>query len=57
MNRITMAFVGAVLLSSLHATRSAAAGVGVFEGTVRAGGRTYTLANVPGVTEEQDMLW
>jgi hypothetical protein len=31
--------------------------VGLFEGTVRAGGRTYTLANVPGVTEEQDMLW
>jgi hypothetical protein len=31
--------------------------VGLFEGTVRTGGRTYTLANLPGVTEEQDMLW
>lgn len=31
--------------------------VGLFEGTVKAGGRTYTLSNVPGVTEEQDMIW
>ncbi len=31
--------------------------VGLFEGTVRVQGRTYTLANLPGVTEEQDMLW
>lgn len=31
--------------------------VGLFEGTVRAGGRTYTLSNVPGVTEDQDMVW
>ncbi len=31
--------------------------IGVFEGTVRAGGRTYTLSGVPGVTETQDMLW
>jgi len=31
--------------------------MGLFEGTVRAGGRTYTLVGVPGVTEEQDMLW
>jgi hypothetical protein len=31
--------------------------VGLFEGTVKAGGHTYTLSNVPGVTEEQDMLW
>jgi hypothetical protein len=31
--------------------------VGLFDGTVRVGGRTYTLVSVPGVTEEQDMLW
>ncbi|WP_224362387.1 DUF2804 domain-containing protein [Hyalangium versicolor] len=31
--------------------------VGLFEGTVRAAGRTYTLVSLPGVTEEQDMLW
>jgi hypothetical protein len=31
--------------------------VGLYEGTVRLGGRTYTLSNVPGITEEQDMLW
>ncbi|MDY7232262.1 DUF2804 domain-containing protein [Hyalangium rubrum] len=31
--------------------------VGLFEGTVRAGGRTYHLSNVPGVTEDQDMVW
>jgi len=31
--------------------------MGLFEGTVRAGGRTYMLSGVPGVTEEQDMLW
>ncbi|ADO68831.1 DUF2804 domain-containing protein [Stigmatella aurantiaca] len=31
--------------------------VGLFEGTVRAGGRTYTLSSLPGVTEDQDMLW
>jgi hypothetical protein len=31
--------------------------VGLFEGTVTVGGRTFTLSNVPGVTEEQDMLW
>ncbi|SEU37437.1 DUF2804 domain-containing protein [Stigmatella erecta] len=31
--------------------------VGLFEGTVRAGGQTYTLSSVPGVTEDQDMLW
>ncbi len=31
--------------------------VGLFEGTVRAGGHTYRLSGVPGVTEEQDMVW
>jgi hypothetical protein len=31
--------------------------VGLFSGTVRADGRTYTLEGVPGVTELQDMLW
>lgn len=31
--------------------------VGFFEGTVRVHGRTYTLSGVPGVTEDQDMLW
>lgn len=31
--------------------------LGLFEGTVRADGRTYTLSGVPGVTEQQDMLW
>jgi hypothetical protein len=31
--------------------------VGLFSGTVHAGGRTYTLEGVPGVTELQDMLW
>ena len=31
--------------------------VGFFEGTVKVGGRTLELSNVPGVTEDQDMLW
>ncbi|MBJ6763528.1 DUF2804 domain-containing protein [Myxococcaceae bacterium JPH2] len=31
--------------------------VGSFEGTVRVGNRTLTLSGVPGVTEDQDMLW
>jgi hypothetical protein len=31
--------------------------LGLFEGTVRVGGHTYTLSRVPGVTEDQDMLW
>ncbi|MBN1210388.1 MAG: DUF2804 domain-containing protein [Myxococcaceae bacterium] len=31
--------------------------VGLFEGTVRVEGRTLTLSHVPGVTEDQDMLW
>lgn len=31
--------------------------VGFFEGTVRLGDRTLELSNVPGVTEDQDMLW
>lgn len=31
--------------------------VGLFEGTVRVAGRTYTVSQLPGVTEDQDMLW
>jgi hypothetical protein len=31
--------------------------LGLFEGTLKAEGRTYELNAVPGVTEEQDMLW
>lgn len=31
--------------------------VGFFEGTVTVGGQTLQLSNVPGVTEDQDMLW
>jgi hypothetical protein len=31
--------------------------VGLFEGTVKVGSRTLHLSNVPGVTEDQDMLW
>jgi hypothetical protein len=31
--------------------------IGLFEGTVRVEGRTYALSGVPGVTEDQDMLW
>ncbi|NOK01731.1 MULTISPECIES: DUF2804 domain-containing protein [Myxococcus] len=31
--------------------------VGFFNGTVRVGSRTLELSNVPGVTEDQDMLW
>ncbi|XXF78774.1 DUF2804 domain-containing protein [Myxococcaceae bacterium GXIMD 01537] len=31
--------------------------IGLFEGTVRAGGQTHTLTALPGVTEQQDMLW
>ncbi|WP_338278077.1 DUF2804 domain-containing protein [Corallococcus caeni] len=31
--------------------------VGFFEGTLRVGGQELKLSNVPGVTEDQDMLW
>ncbi|WP_375768363.1 DUF2804 domain-containing protein [Archangium gephyra] len=31
--------------------------LGLFEGTVRVGGQTHRLSGVPGVTEDQDMLW
>jgi len=31
--------------------------LGLFEGTVRVDGQTYRLSGVPGVTEDQDMLW
>jgi hypothetical protein len=31
--------------------------LGLFEGKVRVGGRTLVLEGVPGVTEQQDMLW
>jgi hypothetical protein len=31
--------------------------LGLFEGTVRVDGHTYSLSGVPGVTEDQDMLW
>ena len=31
--------------------------VGLFDGTITVGGRTYDLANVGGVTEDQDILW
>ena len=31
--------------------------VGLFEGTVRVGGQTYEVRGVPGVTEDQDILW
>ncbi|MBM7113130.1 DUF2804 domain-containing protein [Archangium primigenium] len=31
--------------------------IGLFSGTLRAEGRTYALTDVPGVTEDQDMLW
>jgi len=31
--------------------------IGLFEGTLRVDGRTYMLSDVPGVTEDQDMLW
>ncbi|REG29667.1 uncharacterized protein DUF2804 [Archangium gephyra] len=31
--------------------------LGLFEGTVRVDGQTHRLSGVPGVTEDQDMLW
>ncbi|AGC48695.1 hypothetical protein MYSTI_07423 [Myxococcus stipitatus DSM 14675] len=31
--------------------------VGLFEGTVKVGSKTLQLSNLPGVTEDQDMLW
>jgi hypothetical protein len=31
--------------------------VGLFEGTLKLGGQTHTLRTVPGVTEDQDVLW
>ncbi|HEX8539703.1 MAG TPA: DUF2804 domain-containing protein [Cystobacter sp.] len=31
--------------------------LGLFEGTVRVDGHTHVLSAVPGVTEDQDMLW
>jgi hypothetical protein len=31
--------------------------VGLFQGTVKAGGRVHSISNVPGVTEDQDILW
>ena len=31
--------------------------LGLFEGTLRVDGQTHTLSGVPGVTEDQDMLW
>ncbi|MFY1827445.1 DUF2804 domain-containing protein [Myxococcus fulvus] len=31
--------------------------VGFFDGTVTVGGRTHQLSHVPGVSEDQDMLW
>ena len=31
--------------------------VGTYEGTVRVGGKTYTLATALGVSEDQDVVW
>lgn len=31
--------------------------VGLFDGTITVGGRTYDIVNVGGVTEDQDILW
>ena len=31
--------------------------VGLFEGTIELDGRTHAVKDVPGVTEDQDILW
>jgi hypothetical protein len=31
--------------------------VGLFRGTLEIGGRTHVIDDVPGVTEDQDILW